>query len=523
VHLLKQAQKEDGSWEDATKQAPTGTTSLVTLALLTAGERPDSPAVRRALDFLRRFGPEQLLSISAIALQTMVFAAADPGSDLERIAANVSWLESTQFKRGDQAGSWNWTNTMPIQLGLNSNTQFALLGLDAAREAGVPVKDSVWSLARSYWVRAQHKDGGWGDSALDRLSAASMTCAGISSLVITGSKRFQGQEYLRDSVIVDCGKGGFSKKLQDGINWLGTNFSVVQNFPEGLQWKFHYIYGLERAGSLTGMRFFGQNDWYRLGAKELVRCQDVSGYWRGVSENPIVATSFALSFLSEGRAQVLVNKLRHAPRDDWNNDANDIRHLVSIVSRERKKLVTWQIIEPAVASLEDLLQAPIIFFNGHKAPEFDDLAKQNIRRYVDRGGVVFADSCCQSQEFDAGFRKLMKQVFPEKDCELRQLPANHPIWRAKHILTAGEYPLWGIQQGGRTVVLYSPKDLSCHWNVADGAGENRIADVAVRIGENVIEFATRGAEPIDRLSEPEGFHPLSDAEWTELIPDTPSK
>ena len=93
VRYLKQEQQGEGSWEDANKQALTGTTSLVTLALLTAGERPDSPAVRKALDFLRRFSPEQLRSTYAIALQTMVFSAADPEGDQLKIANNVGWLE----------------------------------------------------------------------------------------------------------------------------------------------------------------------------------------------------------------------------------------------------------------------------------------------------------------------------------------------------------------------------------------------------------------------------------------------
>src|SRR5262245_17409902 len=71
VHYLKQQQRADGSWAEADNEAHTGTTSLVTLALLTAGEPPRSPHVARALEFLRNFGPEQLKSVYAVALQTM--------------------------------------------------------------------------------------------------------------------------------------------------------------------------------------------------------------------------------------------------------------------------------------------------------------------------------------------------------------------------------------------------------------------------------------------------------------------
>ena len=45
VNYLKNEQQDDGSWSEAEGRAPGGTTSLVTLALLTAGEPPDSPTV----------------------------------------------------------------------------------------------------------------------------------------------------------------------------------------------------------------------------------------------------------------------------------------------------------------------------------------------------------------------------------------------------------------------------------------------------------------------------------------------
>src|SRR5207244_2278115 len=126
----------------------------------------------------------------------------------------------------------------------------------------------------------------------------------------------------------------------------------------------YYLYGLERAGRLTGQRFFGQHDWYREGAEELVHDQDqLQGFWVGQAfeNSKVVATSFALLFLSKGRAPVLINKLVHAPKGDWNNDADDVRNLVNVVSRDWKHLVTWQVVDPNVASVQDMLQAPILF------------------------------------------------------------------------------------------------------------------------------------------------------------------
>ena len=47
VRFLKDQQRADGSWFDVDNDAQTGTTSLVVLALLTAGEPPNSATMTR--------------------------------------------------------------------------------------------------------------------------------------------------------------------------------------------------------------------------------------------------------------------------------------------------------------------------------------------------------------------------------------------------------------------------------------------------------------------------------------------
>ncbi|WP_250846789.1 DUF4159 domain-containing protein [Aquisphaera insulae] len=506
VRYLKQQQRADGSWHDAVDDARTGTTSLVTLALLTAGETTDSPTIRSALGFLRRFGPDDLNSTYAIALQTMVFAAAEPDKDLLRIANNAGWLETAQIRADDPVpwpGSWSYSRSKRSQPGDNSNTQYALLGLNAAVEAGVPVKPEVWALARGYWERSQKLDGAWTYKPDLEARSASMTCAGLSSLVITGLKRSQGMESLRGDEIVNCGKvGSGSRGLQQGIDWLASHFQVGQNVGNGQQWKYYYLYGLERAGRLAGIRFFGNHDWYRLGAEELVHDQNrLGGYWEGVlvEADRNVATSFAVLFLAKGRAPVLINKLRHGPRGDWNNDPDDVRNLVSTVSRDWKSLLTWQVVDPSTASTADLLQAPVAFLNGHRVPDLDETARNRLRDFVEQGGFLLADACCGNKEFDEGFKDLMRRVFPEEEYKLRPLSDDHPVWRARHLITPGAYPLWGIEHGCRTVVIYSPKDLSCYWNQAERSPDNAAVILATKVGQNIVDYATGRELPPDKL------------------------
>ncbi len=507
VQFLKAQQRPDGSWADVEAESRTGTTSLVTLALMTAGETPDSQAIRQALDYLRHFVPGELRSTYAISLQTMVFATAEPRRDILRIAANVRWLEQAQIKRNEPVswpGSWTYSDTKR-RFGDNSNSQYALLGLFVASEVGVPVQPSVWELSRSYWERGQKRNGSWAYTPDANNPTASMTCAGISSMIISRLRRSQGQEVLQGDVIDDCGKGAVDRNLQAGINWLTSHFQVGHNFGAGQQWKFYYLYGLERAGRLAGIRLFGDHDWYRAGAEEFVGAQDKpGGYWQGklVEENKVLATSFALLFLAKGRAPVLINKLRHGPSEDWNNDPDDIRNIVSIVSRDWHHLLTWQVVDAKKATVPDLLRAPILFINGHSAPEFTIAEKKNLREYVERGGFILGEACCGSADFDRGFRRLMDELFSEKPGQLQRLPDDHPVWRARHLLPAVIHPLWGIRRGGRTAVIYSPSDLSCYWNQSGRGLTNPAVVKAVRIGQNVIDAATGRTLPPDKLSEP---------------------
>ncbi len=118
----------------------------------------------------------------------------------------------------------------------------------------------------------------------------------------------------------------------------------------------------------------------------------------------MLATSFAVLFLAKGRSPVLVNKLKHGPPGDWDNDHDDMANLTAMVSRDWKSLVTWQVVDPSHASVEDLLQAPIVYLNGHDAPLLGAEAKRSLRRYIENGGLILGEACCGKRAFDHGFR-----------------------------------------------------------------------------------------------------------------------
>ncbi len=502
VKFLKAIQRPDGSWPEVAPVAPTGPTSLATLALLTAGEKVDSAVIQRALAYLRDSGPQRLNSAYAIGLQTMVYAAAEPEKDRLRMTANVEWLERAQHKdarREFWPGNWPY-GEVHLQPGDNSNTQYALLGLNAASEVGIAVQPAIWELSRAYFEHTQNRDGGWGYTPRHKQSTASMTCAGISSLIICGSRRYESLESLEGEKIQRCGEGGFDPHLRKAIDWLATRFDVRQNVGHGQQYKYYYLYGLERAGRLSGVRFFGQNDWYRLGAEEIVAQQNkLSGFWRGAGENELVATSLALLFLAKGRAgadqqAAPFGQQRLEPRCRRRAEPRERR----LPQLEASAGVASRRSEYRHASRHAF--GPDRIFQWSRCPRIRRPGRKNLQEFVEQGGFIFAEACCGYSDFDRGFRKLMKQVFPEPEYQLRRLPPDHPVWRARHLLSPEIHPLWGIEHGCRTIAIYSPKDLSCYWNQADRHPTNPAVIKALRIAENIVDYATGREMPADKLA-----------------------
>jgi hypothetical protein len=516
--LLRQ-QRGDGSWPDSSHPNG-GVTSLVMLALLESGVKPTDPRIDLGLRYLRtlRPGRENVTSNSntyVVSLQTMVYCLARPRDDLARIKQNVLWLEDTQIKNGPGSGMWGYGYN---SRGDNSCTQFALLGLREAAELHgelrVEVNPDVWRRSREHFAKP---GTGWGYE--NDSPTGSMTVAGISSLIICGLRLHEGEELIRQGVIEKCGHWHQNTRLADGLDWMGENFSVTTNPGKGTA-HLYYLYGLERAARLSGQRFFIDRrasrvyDWYRMGAELLVRTQKAGGLWEGtgLDSNELIATSFALLFLSKGRWPVLMNKLRHdsadpAARDDWNNDRDDVRKLTEHISKHWERRMTWQIVDAKVAGagdvarrVEDLLQAPVLFITGHEAPVFDVLEKQVLRGYIDQGGFIFAEACCSRKAFADGVAALFKELFPE--LPLRKLSADHAIWKADYSLEPDD-SIEGIDVGCRTSVVLSREDLSCYWQQSDNPTldvNDRVATVrATRLGTNVLAYATGKELLLDKL------------------------
>jgi hypothetical protein len=524
IEYLLNEQSGRGTWDDMTDY-PGGVTALATLALLTAGVEPSHPKIQKALTYLRTLEPNKTYTVS---LQTMALCAAEPKRDFLLIQKNARWLSRVQITKGPRTGSWSY----PLGDGVggdNSNSQFAVLALHEAERVGAQVDPDVWKRAAEYWKKCQNADGSWGYQPQNMPGSGSMTCAGIGAWIICSGKVGKPAAEATAQGVQCCLPPEEDDTLERALVWMGRNFSVQRNPGQGgagSQWHCYYLYGLERVGRLSARRFIGDHDWYREGAELLISKQDAfSHHWlgRGHSEdNPHVTTSLALLFLSKGRRPVLMAKVKHGPAEDWNNHPSDVGNLTAYIEQQWSLELTWQILDPQTAEVEDLLQAPVLFFSGSQTPELAGL-EEKTRDYIDRGGFIFAEACCaDGTQFGAGFREFLDRVFPEGEYKLRLAGPEHPIWRIDRLVRP-DSPyvgrLWTIEYGCRTCVVFSEVDLSCYWELQgrrlDVAlpviAKQRLEDAAT-IGLNVLAYATN-REP---KGKEETFAPVESPELEEF-------
>src|SRR5262245_60415395 len=379
VQFLYQEEGGKGNWETAVGEFSGmrgGFTALATLALLNCGEKPEEKAIARALDTLRGIPPTKTY---VVGLTTMVLAEARQKRDLPRIQENVDWLIKTAMRKGNRIWGWSYPgNTIPD----GSNTQYALLGIYAGKQAGAKVDDATWKGIREMYLSTMRSDsdkiGSWaympdlrGGGEFGQPSFT-MTVAGVCGLQMARMAMTESEQQLNATtgVAAKCGVYESNIPINKGMNYIADNF----NFDKvpGLKATYYNVYGLERLGRLTGQRFIGTKDWYWRGCEWLLAHQQKDGDWGEEAlyydKFKSLSTSFALLFLSKGRTPVLLSKLAYGAHTmdpsgviieqqqkgdppgvvGWHRKQNDARNLVEFAGRElfHGTPLAWQVYDP---------------------------------------------------------------------------------------------------------------------------------------------------------------------------------
>ena len=497
VTALKKSQGAQGNWPQFSSFKG-GVTAIAALSILNATDNPDDPAVKKAIDYLTSIKIEKNYCLS---LRIMLLASVDPAGKryLRAVQTDVDRLLTGQ----GPGGGFSYIVSSQSK-GDASNSQFALLALHEASRMGIIIPDKAWEKCRRYWEACSTEDGGFSYlSSGGSPATRTMTSAGISSTIIVDENYPDLEKLINGGRAKCCSEGKPSDRVDQALRWLGSSFSILGARDQGRTNRlFYYLYGLERAGRLSGRRFFGQHDWYREGSSFLVKNQNTTGYWGSGGENQQVSTAMALLFLSKGKRPVVLGKyLFENGEDEFHRSG--VHYLTRNLEDSWKQKLNWQEVKGLDASVNDLLQTPVLFMSGKRALKLRPEQKTKLKKYIENGGFLFAEACqgdgCGAADFDRSFRDLMKELFP--DSALEALPANHPVWSAVpgvRLDRPDEKPLLGLQACCRTSVIYCPSNLSCYWNIDRPGIQRRLKSkellrrikYATQVGINVVTYAT---------------------------------
>ena len=127
-----------------------------------------------------------------------------------------------------------------------------------------------------------------------------------------------------------------------------------------------------------------------------------------------------------------------------------------------------------------IFEMPVLYFTGTTDFTLTDAERANLRQFLLKGGVLFAEAAEGRVSFDAGFRKEMAKVLPKQPLTL--LPPNHALFhRPMNLGTVKARPslavkhgnqtemapeMYGVDVNGALGVIYSPNDLSAGWERA---------------------------------------------------------
>jgi hypothetical protein len=479
-----------GRWMELPEQPPTAPTdacgrdALAVYALLQAGLALHDPnlsgkgePMKDFIDAIKRLPADTGHVTYVRTLRVLALSVFNRPEDRKVLQDDAQVL-----LKGERMGSYTYDRDWPAMASPgddNSNSQFGLLGVWSAAEAGFEVPLQYWQRVDDHWSRDQFQDGQWSyrdinpnpglhlPEAPDRprsdgLPRSTMTAAGIVSTFIA-------HDYLDLAKFTgDVGRDPFTPALRRGLKWWeeGDNYQLQVN-PNERASMGYVVFGIERVGLASGFKHFGSHEWYRELAIQLIARQRKNGGWEQDLD-----TSFILSFLARNRHPVMMNKLRFdtvsALNDNnhfWANRPHDAANLARWTSRELERPLNWQVVR-LDHDWMDWADAPILSIASHQPLKFSKEESDKLRDFAYAGGMIFAQADGDSLPFDHWMKQFAHTLFPQY--ELQDVPPNHPLYTVNFRL-GGRPKLKMISNGSRILLLYSPKDIARWWETRDVA------------------------------------------------------
>lgn len=308
VANLQSTAKEDGTWT-FNGSYPVGVTALVVYTMLKCDVPVDDKHVVKGLAYILAKDPEGTYSASlvAMALATAIEKARAKKKTTDQLPkwqAKLQQIADILVASQKKGGGWHYDIKLKTGTGVQapgqnldnydfSNTQFAVLGLRAAANAGSKVPRIAWERALALYEKHQSsKDKGWpyvgrdpnAKVSYEPSSSHAMTAAGAYGWMICKSSL---EERISPEDL------GQKDRVQNALEYLTKNWKID---AAGLGDPYYWLYSLERMCMAGKIDRVGEHDWYYEGAAWLLARQKTTGAWVG-NHGETVDTCFALLFL----------------------------------------------------------------------------------------------------------------------------------------------------------------------------------------------------------------------------------
>ena len=198
----------------------------------------------------------------------------------------------------------------------------------------------------------------------------------------------------------------------------------------------------------------------------------------------------------------ILAKIRTGDVKDWATDPNDANNLLNWMKSTLG--VNFSYTEQPLERIDlESNNVPVLYRTGHNAFSFNKGQRARLRNYLLRGGMIIFDSCCGRKGFADSARAEIAAILPEY--KLKPVPMDHPVFNC-YYENAGEvrFTKWsklsgptsgieGIEVGCRMLVIFSPHDLSCGWDMHTHELESCSyieSEHALKIGANLAAYAT---------------------------------
>ena len=455
-----------------------GYTAIATYALLASGKSPQDAQLAAAVKFLKT---ADISGVYALGMRAQVWTFLPQTPETKQLfAKDAAAILRTLNTKGRAAGLWDYDDLSPAAGRIDhSVSQFGVLGLWACAQGGATVDPKLWATFDDAWKGNQHDDGGWSyDGGADeegKPSTHTMTAAGIATLFIT-------QEFLPSAEGINCKGNPPDEEIDNALRWMSDNFADVKG-------NNYLWYSIERIGAASGRKYFGGQDWYAAGARDVLRSQLPNGSWKTKfsGASPVPDTALALLFLARGRAPIVMNKLDTGISGDWNQRPRDVANVTRWIGRQGERYLSWQVVDLG-ASAQDLLDAPILYLSGSSQLPLGEAEVAKLRQFVEDGGLILGNADCGKKAFAESFRRLGEDMFPAY--AFRELPPTHPILAGQQFRAdkwKEKVSIQGMSNGSRELMLLLPSaDAGRAWQQR----AERPKETLFQLAANVYLYAT---------------------------------